>query len=119
MSAANPPFAVVARRLVRYLRPHWLLIAAAIVPASIYAAIKQLGDTTHAAQNAWWVPLALVVLFPVRSVMDFLTIYGLAWVGRSVIRDLRNELFGHYLGLPSRYFDQSSTGMLISRLTYN
>jgi len=26
----------------RYLRPHWPLIAAAIVPASIYAAIKQL-----------------------------------------------------------------------------
>jgi subfamily B ATP-binding cassette protein MsbA len=36
-----------------------------------------------------------------------------------VIRDLRNELFGHYLGLPSRFFDQSSTGLLISRLTYN
>ncbi|MEO8464424.1 MAG: lipid A export permease/ATP-binding protein MsbA [Gammaproteobacteria bacterium] len=131
MSAVSSPFAVVARRLVRYLRPHWPLIAAAIVPAAIYAAInsfvpqllsaaiKQLGDPTHAAQDAWWVPLGLVVLFPIRSAMDFLTIYGLAWVGRSVIRDLRNELFGHYLGLPSRYFDQSSTGVLISRLTYN
>ena len=51
--------------------------------------------------------------------MDVLTIFGLAWVGRSVIRDLRNQLFAHYLGLPSRYFDQSSTGQLISRLTYN
>ena len=131
MSAVTSPFAVVARRLSRYLRPHWPLIAAAIVPASIYAAInsfvplllgeaiKQLGDPARAVQDGWWVPLALVVLFPIRSAMDFLTIYGLAWVGRSVIRDLRNELFGHYLGLPSRYFDQSSTGVLISRLTYN
>ena len=131
MSAASTPFAVVARRLMHYLRPHWPLIAAAIVPASIYAAInsfvpqllseaiKQLGDPTHVAKDAWWVPLALVVLFPIRSAMDFLTIYGLAWVGRSVIRDLRNQLFAHYLGLPARYFDQSSTGMLISRLTYN
>ena len=46
-------------------------------------------------------------------------VYGLAWVGRSVIRDLRGEVFGHYLALPARYFDQGSSGVLISRLTYN
>ena len=63
MSAATTPFAVVAPPAVAYLRPHWLLIVAAIVPASIYAAInsfvpqllseviKQLGDPTHAAQT--------------------------------------------------------------------
>jgi ATP-binding cassette, subfamily B, bacterial MsbA len=51
--------------------------------------------------------------------MDFAMVFGLAWVGRSVIRDLRNEVFAHYLGLPARYFDQGSSGLLISRLTYN
>ena len=44
-----------------------------------------------AARDAWWVPLGFVVLFPLRSAMDVLTIYGLAWVGRSVIRDLRSS----------------------------
>src|SRR5258706_8348185 len=118
MSAVDTPFAVVARRLSGYLRPHWLLIAAPIAPASIYSlinsfvpflmseVIKAFGDP-RAAQDAWWVPLGFVVLFPIRSAMDVLTIFGLAWVGRSVIRDLRNQLFAHYLGLPSRYFDQS------------
>jgi subfamily B ATP-binding cassette protein MsbA len=28
-------------------------------------------------------------------------------------------VFEHYLGLPARYFDQGSSGVLISRLTYN
>ncbi len=51
--------------------------------------------------------------------MDILTVYGLAWVGRSVIRDLRNEVFMRYLRLPSQYFDRNSSGVLISRLTYN
>jgi ATP-binding cassette, subfamily B, bacterial MsbA len=51
--------------------------------------------------------------------MDFLMVYGLAWMGRSVIRELRGEVFGHYLALPARYFDQGSSGVLISRLTYN
>src|SRR5690606_1553111 len=69
--------------------------------------------------KAWQFPLLIAIAFPLRGAMDFLTVYGLAWVGRSVIRDLRNEVFGRYLRLPSQYFDRNSSGVLISRLTYN
>ena len=121
----------VYRRLLRYLRPHWPILAAAIVPALIYAVvntfvpllmsewIEGLLDAVRNSANAWQIPLLIAVLFPLRGVMDFLMVYGLAWVGRSVIRDLRDEVFGHYLGLPARYFDRGSSGLLISRLTYN
>ncbi len=71
------------------------------------------------AGHAWEIPVLIAVVFPLRAAMDFLTIYGLAWVGRSVIRDLRNELFAHYLSLPTRFFDQGSSGALISKITYN
>jgi subfamily B ATP-binding cassette protein MsbA len=123
--------ASIYRRLLRYLRPHWLIIAAAIVPAAIYAVvgtavpllmsevIERLQDAARTAESAWQLPLLIAVLFPIRAGMDFLTIYGLAWVGRSVIRDLRNEVFAHYLELPAAYYDQSSSGVLISKLTYN
>ena len=119
----------VYRRLLPYLRPHWLIVVAAFVPALIYALlgaivpllmsewIDALRDAV--AERAWQIPLLIAVLFPIRSAMDFLMVYGLAWVGRSVIRDLRGEVFGHYLALPARYFDQGSSGVLISRLTYN
>jgi ATP-binding cassette, subfamily B, bacterial MsbA len=121
----------IYRRLLRYLRPHWLLVAAAIVPAAIYAVvgtavpllmsavIERLEDVTRAAESAWQIPLAIAVLFPIRESMSFLTVYVLAWVGRSVIRDLRNEVFAHYLELPAAYYDQSSSGVLISKLTFN
>jgi ATP-binding cassette, subfamily B, bacterial MsbA len=119
------------RRLLRYLRPHWLIVAAAVVPAAIYAAlgtavpllmsgiIERLQDVARNAAFAWQIPLLIAVLFPLRELMNFLTIYGLAWVGRSVIRDLRNEVFAHYLRLPARYYDQGSSGALISKVTYN
>jgi subfamily B ATP-binding cassette protein MsbA len=119
------------RRLLRYVLPYWLIVAAALVPAVIYAlvgtavpllmseVIERLEDTARGAADAWQIPLVIAVLFPVRGLMDFLTVYGLAWVGRSVIRDLRSEVFSHYLGLPARFFDQGSSGVLISRLTYN
>jgi ATP-binding cassette, subfamily B, bacterial MsbA len=121
----------VYKRLLAYMRPHWAIMALAIVPASVYAifntavpfvmkeVIARLEHAAKAAEQAWEIPVLLAVLFPLRSAMDFLTIYGLAWVGRSVIRDLRNELFGHYLSLPTRFFDQGSSGALISKLTYN
>jgi ATP-binding cassette, subfamily B, bacterial MsbA len=131
MLGLNSDAVATYRRLLRYLRPHWLIVAAAIVPAAIYAAlgtavpllmsgiIERLQDAASNAANAWQIPLLIAVLFPLRELMNFLTIYGLAWVGRSVIRDLRNEVFGHYLGLPARYYDQGSSGVLISKLTYN
>jgi len=121
----------VYKRLLAYMRPHWLIMALAVIPASIYAVlnttvplvmrelIERFEHAAKASGHAWQIPVLIAVLFPLRAVMDFLTIYGLAWVGRSVIRDLRNELFGHYLSLPTRFFDQGSSGALISRLTYN
>jgi subfamily B ATP-binding cassette protein MsbA len=131
MSAANPDVVAVYRRLLGYLRPHWRLVALVVVPAAIFAllgtvvpllmkeVIERLQDAASGAENAWQIPLLIVVLFPLRGAMDFLTVYGLAWVGRSVIRDLRNEVFAHYLELPARYYDHSSLGVLISRLTFN
>src|SRR5688572_3425708 len=131
MSAGESSAAATYRRLLRYLRPHWLIVVAVVIPASIYAlvgtavpwlmseVIDRLEEATRNPASAWQIPLAIAVLFPIRGTMDFLTVYGLAWVGRSVIRDLRDEVFSHYLGLPARFFDQGSSGVLIARLTYN
>jgi subfamily B ATP-binding cassette protein MsbA len=128
MPAGESSATATYRRLLPYLRPRWLIAAAipaavvyallgAIVPLLMEQWITALRDL--AAERAWQIPLAIVVLFPIRSGMDFLMVYGLAWMGRSVIRDLRAEVFAHYLALPARYFDQGSSGVLISRLTYN
>jgi ATP-binding cassette, subfamily B, bacterial MsbA len=131
MSEPEIKAAETYRRLLRYVRPYWWIVAAAVVPASIYAVvgiavplllgefIEQLEDAARNAENAWQYPVLIALGFPIRGAMDVLTVYGLAWVGRSVIRDLRSEVFAHYLGLPARYFDQGSSGVLISRLTYN
>ncbi|HSC17067.1 MAG TPA: ABC transporter transmembrane domain-containing protein, partial [Gammaproteobacteria bacterium] len=130
MSEAAPNAVAVYGRLLRYLRPHWPIVAAVFVPAMIYALlgtlvpyllsewIEGLSDPDN-ADRAWQIPLLIAVVFPFRGAMDFAIVFGLAWVGRSVIRDLRNEVFGHYLELPARFFDQGSSGSLISRLTYN
>lgn len=135
VAAAAPQIEINAaetyRRLLGYVRPYWWIVAAVVIPAAIYAIVGtavpllvgnfvgQLQNAASGSANAWRNPLLIIVGFPIRGAMDVLTVYGLAWVGRSVIRDLRSEVFAHYLSLPARFFDQGSSGVLISRLTYN
>ena len=39
MSAGEASAAATYRRLLRYLRPHWLIVVAVVIPASIYALV--------------------------------------------------------------------------------
>lgn len=66
-----------------------------------------------------WLPIAVVGLFLMRGVGGFLSTYFISWVGRQVIARLRYEVFQHLLRLPSRYYDQHSSGTVISKLTFN
>ncbi len=120
----------VYRRLLRYLRPHKRVIIAALLASVAYAgangavpllmaAITERLQGEDVAGGAFGIPLLILLVFAVRGSMDFLSVVGLSWVGRSVIRDMRQELFSHYLNLPVTFFDTSTSGNLISKLTYN
>lgn len=119
----------VYRRLISYVTPHWKVIAGAVaamllysganavVPFIMKAVIDTLGDAGRSGGG--YIPLMLLAAAAVRGTTDFVAVYGLGWLGRRVIRDLRSELFQQYTALPARFFDQASTGILISKLTYN
>ena len=125
----NPAYAGTYRRLLAYARPHRGIIAAALVGTAVQAGLsgsvaplmsRVIHALTHqTGRDALWLPVAIAVVFTFRGVMNFLTIYGLNWVGRSVVRDLRTQLFTHFIDLPSAFFDRTPTGNLISKLTYN
>jgi subfamily B ATP-binding cassette protein MsbA len=64
-------------------------------------------------------PLLIIGLFLFRGIAGFVSSYGISWVGKSVVRDLRKEIFDHLLRMPTAYFDKSSSGILLSTITYN
>jgi ATP-binding cassette, subfamily B, bacterial MsbA len=119
----------VYRRLLSYVTPHWRVIALAVsamilysganaaVPAIIKSVIETLGDAGRSGDSL--IPIILLFIAAVRGVTDFVAVYGLGWLGRRVIRDLRYELFQKYTELPAQYLDQNPTGTMISKLTYN
>ena len=63
--------------------------------------------------------MALVVLFFFRGVGDFTQTYCMGYVGRQIVKQLRAQIFGRATDLPVSYYDRSSSGALLSRLTFN
>jgi subfamily B ATP-binding cassette protein MsbA len=130
MSTPNPAAWRTYRRLLGYASKYrWYLLAAAIgmvVEASCAGLFTRLMapmvDETFVARNPdvrWSLPLALLGLFLLRGIATFVTDYGMARAGRSVVRDLRTSLLGKFLRLPSSRFDREPVAMLVSRLNYD
>jgi subfamily B ATP-binding cassette protein MsbA len=118
------------RRLLGYLRPHRPMFALGVLGAMLYSATmvsfavfaKFFGDGTFEQRDPRTIillPLALVVLFFLRGVGGFTQTFCMGYVGRSIVKRLRAQIFESVCRLPISYFDGHSTGALLSRLTYN
>lgn len=61
--------------------------------------------------------LALLVVFLLKNVFDYLQSVLTVWVEQAVVRDIRNELYAHLHDLSLSFFHTRRTGALLSRLT--
>ena len=117
-------------RLMGYVKPYWRMFGLSIVALIVAAAtepllpalFKPLLDEGFVAKNTdfiHWIPVLLLALFVVRGVANFVSIYCMAWVGSSLVMDLRTAMFDKLMMLPTRYFDQNPSGQLIAHLAFN
>jgi subfamily B ATP-binding cassette protein MsbA len=118
------------RRLLGYLAPHRGRFILGMLGGALFAATmtsfawfaKKFGDGTLVHQDPRtivWIPVALVGLFLLRGIGEFIQTYNMGYVGRQIVSRLRRDVFRHILELPVGYFDRSSAAALLSRLTYN
>lgn len=130
MNKALPPVWPIYKRLLGYTgRYKWFLVAALVgmfVEATasykfvtLMKPLTDLGFVDPQPGMAVWLPLQIVGLFLMRSVATFVVDYGMARTGRSVVRDLREEVLAKYLRLPSSHFDGEATPVMVSRLNYD
>lgn len=66
-----------------------------------------------------WLPVGVLILFLVRGLANFFSTYGMGWIARTAVKTIRGMVFQRYLELPTRFFDQHSSGQLLSKLTYD
>lgn len=120
----------IYQRLLGYLLAYRGVFVLSLLAVALDAAgqglffylLRPLIDETIVATDptiSWWLPALVMAAVVLRIVGNFGGVYGMEWVGRRLISDMRRDVFNQYLRLPSRYFDQHSRGEMISVISYN
>ncbi|MDA8363641.1 MAG: lipid A export permease/ATP-binding protein MsbA [Gammaproteobacteria bacterium] len=66
-----------------------------------------------------YIPPLIVGIFLARGLFGFLANYVMTWIGRTIIFHLRNSMFSRLVHLPSRFYDNNSSSLLISKVIYD
>ncbi len=116
-------------RLLSYVLPYIPLFLLSIVGFAIYsgsqvAATEWLKRVIDHVNNPvedlrLLLPLALIAIAFVRGIGFFIGNYLLSSISNRLVHNLRTELFEKLTVLPSSYYDEHSSGHLISRITFN
>ena len=119
-------------RLLSYVKPYWktfllsvVLMAATAATEPLFPALMKplldgnFGGNQTARQPSWLLPLTIVGIFLLRGLLGFLADYSFSWVSNKLVLDLRNDMFKRVVRLPTAFFDNQSSGVVMSRVAYD
>ena len=116
-------------RLFYYVRRYWLPLVIAAFASMIYSGVdawfiyflKPLLNKGLVAKNHSFLsnaPLLVLGVFILRGIANFFSTYYISFASRGVIMRLRQDLFAHMQRLPARFYDNTSSGQVLSVLLY-
>jgi ATP-binding cassette, subfamily B, bacterial MsbA len=121
---------VLYRRLFTFVKPCWLMLLLGIVANIFYSAIDagltymvriffEKGFINIDIPFVKMIPLILFLAVTLRGVVGSLGGYCMTWVARTVVKVLRQEIFSHIVRLPADYYDEATSGKLLSKILYD
>ena len=117
-------------RVLGYLKPYRVRFAAAAVCTVFVGAFNALPallvryavDDVLIAKDtgmAFALSVGVAGIYALKGGLAYCQNYLMYWVGQRVVMDIRNSLHRHLLCLPLRFFDDKTTGELMSKVTYD
>ena len=117
-------------RILRYSIYFWPALLLGILGNALYSGVdagtiyltKPLLNQAFIKRNAVfisWLPIIVCAIFILRSIGDFVGSYFMTYVARSIVLRFRQEVFQHLLKIPATYYDNASTGQILSVILYN
>ncbi|MBG9941487.1 ABC transporter ATP-binding protein [Brevibacillus formosus] len=121
------------RRYLAYVLPYWKQILGTIligiikfaIPLALPLLIKYVIDDLlpsplpqeEKLKQLFWLMLGAILLFTVvRAPVEYIRQYYAQWVSSRILFDIRNQLFSHLQRLSMRYYNNTKTGEVISRV---
>lgn len=117
------------KRLLTYVKPHRLVFGISVLGYIIFsitgvATAEWLGWTidqvTAKNPDARIIsPLVCVAIVVVRGIGGFMGGYSLEYIANHIVHKLRCDIMDKMLELPVRFYDNSTAGRLVSKVTYD
>jgi subfamily B ATP-binding cassette protein MsbA len=118
------------KRLLRHVRPHWRIFLVSILGTIVLAAtqpampylMKPLLDGSFVDKDPRMiilVPLLLIGLALVQGLATIVSSVAMESVATRVVFNLRELMLQKLLVLPTRFYDNNSAGVVLSKVTYN
>lgn len=121
---------VLYKRLLAYVKPFWPVLAFGIVANILYSGIdagftymmrpfldKGLIHLDMAFVKT--IPFIVLIGITLRGLVSSIGSYCMTWVARSVVKILRQKVFSHILHLPADYYDEATSGQMLSKILYD
>ena len=120
----------IYKKVLSYISEFWgrfiisiiaMLVAAATEPA-FARIIKNLIDNGFINQQRSaiiFTPIIIMLIFLVRAIASFINDYMTTWLSGSVVEKMRRITFSKILHLPVEYYDENSSGRMISRILFD
>ncbi len=116
------------RRFFSYYAPYKLLffvdffcaVLVGLLELAFPLIVNLFIDELLPSGNWRWIILAaagLLLIYAFNTFMQFIVTYWGHMLGTNIERDIRNDLYGHIQRLSYRFFDNTKTGKLLTRLT--
>ncbi|MFH1114136.1 MAG: lipid A export permease/ATP-binding protein MsbA [Pseudomonadota bacterium] len=117
----------VYKRLLVYLKPYLArlvlagicMVGVALLTASLAYLVKPALDEIFLKRDSrmlFLIPVVVALVYVFKGFCDFGQYYLMAYVGQSVIRDLRNHMFDKLQSMSVGFFVRHSTGELLSKM---
>lgn len=118
------------KRLLSYVKPFWPVLLLGILANILYSGIdagftymtKLFLDKSFITIDLDFVrkiPLIVLIGITLRGIVSSLGSYCMTWVARSVVKVLRQIVFSHIIHLPADYYDEATSGQLLSKILYD
>jgi ATP-binding cassette, subfamily B, bacterial MsbA len=117
-------------RLLGNVKPYWVpfafsivgMVVTALTEPVVPALLKPLLDGSFVHKEGGllaWLPALIVGIFLVRGFASYASDYAIGWVANKVVMDLRNAMFAKLVRLPTYYYDNHTSGSLVSKFTFD
>jgi subfamily B ATP-binding cassette protein MsbA len=113
------------QRVLRYTKPYWKMLVFSIVTASLFGltsalptyVLKHTVDEVFIQHYSYLIIpfiIAFITVFVLKGILMYISSYSMQWVNNHVINDIREDLFSKIIHFPMHFYQNTTTGQLMS-----